>query len=158
MAKPSIYIETTVISYYTSRPSRDVVVAGHQATTIQWWEQDLPKFSPFISQVVIDEIATGDADASERRLAAVKNMNALELTEGVGALAIEYFDAITLPETARADALHLAIGTWHGMDYLVSWNCKHIASARVRKIVEQINSNRQLATPVICTPEELLEF
>ena len=158
MAKPLIYVETTVISYQASRPSRDVVIAGHQAVTAQWWESDLPKFAPVVSQVVLDEISSGDPDAVAKRLALVRGMDVLEMTGEVQSLAIEYFEGIALPETARADALHLAMATWHGVDYLTRWNCRHIASARVRQVVQQINERRGLATPVICTPEELLEY
>ncbi len=155
---PVLYVETTVISYYTSRPSRDIIIAGHQAVTVQWWESDLPKFAAVISQVVLDEIATGDPEAAAKRLAAVATMDILEMTEEVESLAVDYFNGIALPETARADAFHLALATCHGVDYLTSWNCRHIASARVRQSVQQINDRRGLATPVICTPEELLEF
>jgi hypothetical protein len=111
-----------------------------------------------ISQVVLDEISTGDLDAASKRLAAVASMDVLELTPEVETLAIEYFDAITLPQTARADASHLALATWHGMDYLTTWICRHIASARVRQLVQRINDRHGLVTPVICTPEELLEY
>lgn len=135
MTKPVLYLETTVISYYTSRPSLDVVIAGHQAVTVQWWEWDLPKFEAVVSQVVLDEIARGDPELAARRLAAVAGMNVLELSDEVEALASDIFLSIVLPQTARADALHLALATWHGVDYLASWNCRHIASARVRRTV-----------------------
>jgi hypothetical protein len=158
VAKPLLYLETSVISYYTARPSRDVVFAGHQAVTIQWWESDLPKFSPCISQVVVDEIAKGDPIAAAKRLATVANMENLDLTLEIRSLSIEYFHEIGLPENARADATHLAVAAWHGVDYLTTWNCRHIASPRVRKIVRQINEAHGLASPAICTPEELLEF
>jgi hypothetical protein len=158
VAKPTIYIETTVISYFTSRPSRDVVIAGHQAVTAEWWERDLPKFLPVISSVVRDEISAGDSLAAARRLAVVAKWNVLKLNDEATLLAIEYFDETALPEAARADAMHMAMAAWNGIDYLVTWNCRHIASARVRQLVEKINERRGLATPVICTPEELLEF
>lgn len=158
MSLPLLYVETTVISYYASRPSRDVVVAGHQAVTSQWWEQDLPKFQPHVSQVVLDEIGAGDLEAASRRLAIVGGMSILELTDDVESLAADYFSKVNLPESARADALHLALATSHRMDYLVTWNCRHIASARVRKTVREINEKYGLMTPIICTPEELLEY
>ncbi|MFA7235735.1 MAG: type II toxin-antitoxin system VapC family toxin [Phycisphaeraceae bacterium] len=158
MTKPLIYVETTVISYYTSRPSRDVVVAGHQAVTNEWWERVLPSFTPMISAVVLDEIGDGDADAATKRLAVVTGWEVVELTEEAGTLAEEYFRAIELPEAARADSLHLALATWHGLDYLVTWNCRHIAGARVRQVTQAINERHGLATPSICTPEELMEI
>lgn len=156
--KPTAYIETTVISYLAAKPSRDILVAGHQAVTAEWWENDLPKFRAVISGVVLDEISSGDAEAAAKRLTAVRDIEVLELTDQVRSLAAEYYDAIRLPDTARADALHLALATWHGIEFLVTWNCRHIANGRVRQIVERVNDFRGIASPVICTPEELLEF
>jgi len=156
--KPSVYVETSVIGHCVSRPSRHVVTAGHQMVTRRWWEFDLPKFDAFISQVVLDEISAGDVKAAQERLTIVQGMAVLELTNEIEALAKQYFARIDLPGRARADAFRLALATSHGMDYLVTWNCKHIASARVRKLIEDFNDVRGLATPVICTPEELLEF
>lgn len=156
--KPVAYIETTVISYRTAKPSRDLIIAGHQAVTAEWWENDLPKFRAVISAVVFDEISSGDPDSAAKRLDAVKGMPLLDLTEDVRSLAVRYYDAVRLPERARADALHLALASWHGTDYLVTWNCRHIANGRVRKLVEGINDALGIATPGICTPEELLEF
>lgn len=158
MPKPVVYIESTVISYYASRPSRDVVIAGHQAVTTEWWESELPKFTAVVSQVVLDEIAMGDPKAAAKRLAIVEGLDLLELGEEVESLAVAYYHGIALPEAARADALHLALATWHGVDYLTSWNCRHIAGARVRQVVRRINESLGMATPVICTPEELLEY
>jgi hypothetical protein len=158
MAKPVIYIETTVISYCAARPSREVVFAGHQAVTKQWWESDLPKFSAVISQVVLDEISDGDPKAAAKRLAVVAGMDVLRMNAEVELLAVEYFNELALPDAARADAFHLALATWHRVDYLTTWNCRHIASPRVRTLVQEINEARDLPTPAICTPEELLEF
>lgn len=111
-----------------------------------------------ISAVVLDEIGEGDADAATKRLAVVTGWEVVDLTEEAVTLAEEYFRIIELPETARADALHLALATRHGLEYLVTWNCRHIASARVRQVVQTINERHGLATPLICTPEELMEI
>jgi hypothetical protein len=156
--KPVVYVESSVISYLTADPSRELVVAGHQTITAEWWKNDLPKFKPVVSPVVLDEARAGDPIAAQKRLAAIENMEMLELTEEARELAMVYFEAIAMPESARADALHLALSTWHGTDDLVTWNCRHIASGRVKKIVSEINDARGIATPVICTPEELLDF
>jgi hypothetical protein len=156
--EPVVYIETTVVSYLTAKPSRDVLIAGHQAVTVEWWETDLPKFQPVISPIVLDEISGGNPEAVAKRLAAVKGMPLLEITSEVTSLAVRYYEAIRLPESARADALHLALAAWHGADYLVSWNCRHIASGRTRTLLQKLNAALDMATPVICTPEELLEF
>src|SRR5687767_6448155 len=126
--KPVVYVESSVISYLTSSTSRDLVVAGHQAVTAEWWKDELPKFKPVISPVVIDEISAGDPQAAMKRLAEVEGMDLLEINNDIKDLAARYFEAIAIPEGARADALHLALATWHGTDYLVTWNCRHIAS------------------------------
>ncbi len=154
---PTVYIESTVISYYTGRPSRDLIVAAHQELTRQWWENILPKCSLFISQFVLDEISRGDQEAVDKRTKAVEGIPLLEVVQPIINLGLEYYDAIGIPEKARTDAFHIAIAVYHGLDYLVTWNCTHITGGRVRGIVEKINDKHGFVTPVICTPEELME-
>jgi len=155
--KCSVYIETSVVSYFTARPSRDLVVAAHQQLTREWWESALPRLAPFSSAVVLEEAGRGDPQAARERLRVLANLPLLEVLPEVRDLADHYFSVLDIPEQARADAYHLAIATWHGMDYLVSWNCAHIVAARVRRVVHEINADRGIQTPVICTPEELME-
>jgi predicted nucleic acid-binding protein len=155
--KPKVYIETTVVSYYAARPSRDLIVAGHQQITQDWWANQLPLLDPHVSAVVVEEISQGDKEAVQMRLKAVAGFPSLEITAEVLQLAREYFEALSLPDKARLDALHLALGVQHGMDYLVSWNFTHIAGARPRAIIQTVNYRMGITTPVICTPEELLE-
>jgi hypothetical protein len=81
----------------------------------------------------------------------------LEVNEQIENLAQEYFAALYIPEKAKIDAFQLAIAAWHKMDYVLSWNCKHIASGRVQKTLQQINTRLGVHTPVVCTPEELME-
>lgn len=156
--KPSVYLETTVVSYFVSRPSRDLIVAAHQQITNEWWENVLPYLDVFISAIVIDEITRGDNDLAKRRMEIVSSFNLVDMTDGVRHLAELYYDALNIPEKARADSFHLALASWHELDFLVSWKCTHIASARVRKIIETSNDDQKLRTPLICTPEELMEF
>jgi len=153
---PSVYIETSVISYRTARPSRDLVVAAHQQITDVWWNDVLPKCEPFVSEVVLLEIDRGDAAAVARRLAVIESFSILRVVDGVEDLAQIYSAALKLPTAVEADAYHLALAALHGMDYIVSWNCRHIASGRVRRIVDRINADRGIESPTICTPEELL--
>lgn len=155
--KPSVYIESSVISYLTSRASRDLVIAAHQAITQDWWDTALPGFDAYISPIVLAEITKGDAQAAAARLAAASAFPILEVTPDMEQLAALYFEAIQLPEKARADSYHLAIATVHHMDYLVSWNCSHIVSGFVRRTIEEINAKQGFITPVFCTPEELME-
>ena len=156
--KPTVYIETSVISYRTARPSRDLLVAAHQQVTHEWWEHALPQCDPFISPVVLEEIAHGDPDAAQRRQQSIAAFPVLEVVPEVHTLAAAYFAAIPLPDKSQADAYHLALAAWHGVDYLVSWNCTHIVSGRVRMIVEEVNAEFGIRTPIICTPEELMEM
>lgn len=157
MAKTTVYIETSVISYLTARPSRDLIVAAHQQITAEWWATIRPQVECVISPFVIQEAARGDQTAAQKRLAAIAGLTVLDANDEIKALAQQYFTAINIPETARMDALHLATAVWHRADYLLSWNCKHIAAGRVRKIVGDINTQLGVPTPIICTPEELME-
>ncbi len=155
--KPRLYIESSVISYYTARPSRDLIAAGHQQITQQWWSQQLSWYEPYISEVVREEITRGDPAAVESRLQAVQSFARLAVTPDVTRLARKYYAALDLPDKARLDALHLALAVYHGMDYLVSWNFTHIVGARPRGIIQRINYRLHMETPVICTPEELID-
>ena len=155
--KQRLYIESSVISYYTSRPSRDLIVAGHQQITQQWWDQQLSGYDPYISEVVREEISRGDPAAVALRIEAVKNFALLVVTPDVTRLARKYYAALDLPDKARLDAFHLALAVQHGMDYLVSWNFTHIVGARPRGTIQRINYSMQMETPIICTPEELID-
>jgi len=157
MAKQSVYIETSVVSYLTAKPSRDIVVAAHQQVTVEWWENSLPHFDPFVSPVVIEEVSRGDEEAARRRLEKIARFPVLAVTADVRELGDLYFRKTPIPEKARGDAYHLAVATYHGMDFVVSWNFGHILNARVRAIIQDINATKGIATPVICTPEELME-
>ncbi|MEK6652529.1 MAG: type II toxin-antitoxin system VapC family toxin [Nitrospirota bacterium] len=155
--KPTVYIETSVISYLTAKPSRDLIIAAHQQITIDWWETSLTKFDAFVSPVILEEVSRGDSEASRLRLEKISSFPVLEINPDVFNLAELYFSRLDIPDKARADAYHIALASWHGLDYLVSWNCTHIANGRVRMIIEEINSSQGIRTPVICTPEELME-
>lgn len=153
----TVYIESTVVSYCAARPSRDLVVAAHQQITLDWWGNVLPALTPFVSQFVLEEVSRGDPEAAAKRMEIITGIPSLEMLPAIADLAREYFNTIRLPETARTDAFHVALAVHHGLDYLVTWNCTHIAGGRVRTHVQQINDRRGIATPVICTPEELME-
>ncbi len=155
--KESVYIETSVVSYLVSRPSRDIIVAGHQQITYDWWKSSLTRFEIYISEIVIIESSQGDPDVSAKRLKELENFKILEIVPEVEDLGNLYLDKLRLPDKAKADAYHLAIATLHGMDYLISWNCRHIVNAVLRRIIENVNAELGYITPVICTPEELVE-
>ena len=155
--KPRVYLETTIPSYLTAWISRDLVMAGHQQTTREWWETRRADFQLFVSQFVIDEAGSGDPDASRRRLEMLVDVPLLDPGEKVYPLADELMKRVPLPPKAAADSLHIAIATIHGMDYLLTWNCTHIANAVLRPRIEVICRQNGYEPPVICTPEELLK-
>jgi len=153
----SVYIETTIISYLTAKPSRDLIVAAHQQITSEWWASVRPEVECFVSPFVIDEATRGDDEDARKRLEAIADFSVLQVNEEVEALAREYFAALNIPEKAKIDAFHLAVAAWHKMDYVLSWNCKHIASGRVQKMLQDTNARLGVHTPIVCTPEELME-
>lgn len=155
--KPSVYIETTIVSYLTAKPSRDLIIAAHQQITTEWWTDVRSQVDCCISAFVIDEASRGDVAYAQKRLDEIADFTVLEVNEQVEDLAQQYFAALQIPEKARIDAFHLAVAAWHKMDYVLSWNCKHIASGRVQKTLREINARLGVHTPVVCTPEELME-
>jgi hypothetical protein len=155
--KPTVYIETSIISYLTARPSRDLIVAGHQQITHEWWRTVCPNVDCFISEPVIQEAGRGDHEAAQKRLAVTVGIPTLMLNEEIKELAQKYQSAAKIPDKAKLDAFHLALPAWYKVDYLLTWNCKHIANGNVRKIIENINKPLNIHTPIICTPEELME-
>jgi predicted nucleic acid-binding protein len=156
--KPTVYLETTVVSYYIAKPHQNPAIALRQEITKEWWRTVLTKLEPFVSPTVLDEISHGDEVASQERLDTVATFTILKSSPQVISLAKEYRVRSQIPEKSRADAFHLAFASSHGMDYLVSWNCKHIVSGRVKRILDEINHAHGIRTPSICTPEELMEI
>jgi predicted nucleic acid-binding protein len=154
-AKAKVYVETTVVSYLTARKTRDPIAVAHQAVTHRWWRRR-KRFDLYCSQIVVSEAGEGDAQAAERRLAALKGVPSLETNDAVKALAAAVAKAAALPKKATEDALHIALATVHGMDYLLTWNCRHIANAEIRNVVAAVAYDHGYGVPVICTPEELM--
>ena len=154
--KPSTHVETTIVSYLTARPTRDLVRAAEQEVTREWWE-GRATFALYVSQLVLDECAAGDADAASRRLAALGEVAILDTTEEAIALGRHLVAAGGLPSKAGADALHIAVAAVHGLDFLLTWNCTHIANARTRGKIEGICRAAGYDPPMLCTPMELME-
>jgi len=152
--KARVYLETTIPSYLTAWPSRDLVRAAHQQITREWWGRR-EGYELFISQLVVRECQAGDKDAASERLAALSGLPLLEQSEAVEALAQALRDQVPLPERAMADALHIATAAAHGMDYLLTWNCTHIANVTLRGRIEAVCRDAGFEPPAICTPEEL---
>jgi predicted nucleic acid-binding protein len=154
--KPKVYLETTVISYLTASPSRDIVQAAHQQLTREWFERR-KDFDLFVSQAVIAEASRGDSGAAARRLAALDDIAILEVTEDASRLAEAFIEQHALPAKAAVDAIHIAVAVVMGMDYVLTWNCTHIANAVIRPKIEDACRQLGYDPPVICTPEELME-
>ncbi|HEX8681006.1 MAG TPA: type II toxin-antitoxin system VapC family toxin [Ardenticatenaceae bacterium] len=152
-----VYIETTIVSYLTARHSQDLIVAAHQQITREWWQTQRDKFDLFVSQLVIREVSVGDEEVAHRRVEALEGVPLLELNQEALLLAEDLIARGPLPRKAAEDALHIAIATVHGMDYLLTWNCKHIANAKMRSQIESICRSRGYEPSIICTAEELLE-
>lgn len=155
--KPKIYIETTVVSYLTAYTSRNLIRAAHQQITRKWWETRRQEFDLFVSETVLQEASGGDPKAAADRLKLVKDIAILKLEPVIVSFAQELMKATPLPKKASVDALHIAIAVFSGMDYLLTWNCTHIANATFRGRIESFCRLRGFEPPVICTPEELLE-
>jgi hypothetical protein len=152
-----VYIETTVVSYLTARPSRDVVVAGHQQVTHEWWGTRAASYELCISQLVLDEAGAGDTLAAQERLQVLQSLSLLGTSANAVELAKELLRAGALPVKAASDALHVAIAAIANVPYLLTWNCRHLANAVMRPQIEATCESRGFKAPIICTPEELME-
>jgi len=155
--KAKVYVETSVVSYLTARPSRDVVIAGHQQVTQDGWDTRREGFHLVISELVVQEASAGDAEASAARLRAVDDLEVLELSEEARVLASKLIDPGPVPKKAVEDALHIAVAVTNGVEYLLTWNHKHLANAAMRSSIEDICRSNGYEPSIICTPEELLE-
>lgn len=153
--KRKVYIETSVISYLTARPSKTIIGAAHQQISRSWWAKRF-EFDLFVSQSVWRECAAGDPDAAQRRMAALEGLDILTVTEEMIGLAEALIDKRLLPANAVEDALHIAIATLHQADFLLTWNCRHIANPMVQEGIAEFLVQKGLFLPIICTPEELL--
>ena len=152
-----VYIETTVVSYLTARPNRDVVIAGHQQITHEWWDTRRANYELCVSQLVLDEAGAGDAQAAQERLLVLQPMLVLETTTEAIELAKELLRAGALPAKAADDALHIAVAATKAVPFLLTWNCRHLANAVMRPVIEAVCKAKGFAAPIICTPEELME-
>lgn len=150
-----VYIETTFVSYLTARPSRDVVILGHQQSTKDWWDDCRRDYQLCISELVIQEAGAGDPKAAQERLDVLKEMVLLETRQEAQDLAKELVRAGALPAKAFEDALHIAVAAHQKMTYLLTWNLRHMANATMRSMIEAVCADKGYKAPIICTPEEL---
>lgn len=153
----TVYLETTVIGYLTSRPSRDLVVAAHQQLTREWWDLHRTAYDLFVSEAVLAECSAGDPQAAQERLDSRAGLPMLDVTKEAEELADHLVQGIPLPAKANIDALHVALATVNGIDFLLTWNCTHIANAALQQKIEAVCQAAGYNCPIICTPQQLME-
>ena len=155
--KPKVYVETTVVSYLVARLSANPTVASRQRVTRQLWDDGSTEFEFVVSDAVLDEVSQGDPTIAQRRLEVLSNITVLETLSEANILAQNLIDAGVFPQSSRPDAQHIAIATVHGVNYLVSWNYKHIVSEIKRQHINQVCQGEGFQPLTICTPTELME-
>ena len=151
-----VYLETSIISYLTARPSRDLVIAARQELTREWCGRRRVSFEVYVSEAVIAEARAGDSEAAARRLSILANLPLLDVIPAATRLAHAVADALQLPQRAAADSVHVAVAACHGIEFLLTWNSTHIANAELRPTIDQVCRDRGFTPPILCTPDELM--
>ena len=152
----SLYLETTIPSYLTAWRSPELSMAAKQQTTRAWWDERRRLFDLYVSDAVLLEAAGGDPAAAKRRLEVLDGIPVLQPLPAADDIAVALIARLALPERALADAAHIAICVIHGMDYLLTWNCTHIANATYQSTIDEVCEEFGFAMPVICTPDQLM--
>jgi len=158
MDRPSVYIETSIVSYLTARQSRDLLTAACQQVTNEWWDEKRHLYDLFTSVLVAAEAAAGDPEAAARRMNALRGVAKLAITDRVKTLASAFVARGAVPEHAQADALHIAVAAVHHVNYLLTWNCRHIDNPSTRPAVRAICTKAGYICPEICTPIDMMEI
>ena len=153
---PRVYIETSIVSYLTARSTRDLIAAARQELTRTWWGVRRGEFDLVSSQLVLREAGRGDPEAAALRLQALAGVRLLDITDRAIQLAESIIAAALVPAAAADDALHVAIAVDQGVEFLLTWNCRHIANATIWKALSEHCATRGLAVPNICTPDMLI--
>ncbi len=154
--KPKVYLETTIPSLLTAWPSRDLIIAADQQSTRDWWENRRQDFELFVSPEVLDEAGQGDVEAARLRLEAINTLPVLAATEAVEELTRAVLASGLIPSRATRDAAHIAFASVHEMDFLLTWNCRHIHNAMISRRMSEVCSAQGFALPILCTPRELM--
>jgi predicted nucleic acid-binding protein len=152
----TVYIETSILGYLTARSTKDLILAANIEITRDWWESRRDAFILYTSEAVLDEVAQGDAEIAAQRLEILREFPLLALNQAVQDLAEQFLARSRLPPKAKIDAIHIAAATIHGMDYLLTWNCKHIANAQIQGKLAEISLDFDYVLPVLYTPNELM--
>jgi len=152
----SVYIETSIVSYLTARPSQNLLVAAWQGITVEWWDYHRLGFQLCTSGLVLEEAGRGDPEAAARRIACLEGMPLLAATDEVMELAGKLLAPGPLPLAAAEDAFHIALSAVHTVDYFLTWNFRHIDNAQTKPHVREQCMRNGYACPEICTPQELI--
>jgi len=155
MDRPTVYVETTIVSYLTARLSRNMIVAAHQQIAHDWWDLHRQRYRLVISQFVLDEAKQGGSSTAAARQALLDGPELLAITPEVEGLANDLIRLGPVPASAGPDAAHIAVAAFYGLDYLLTWNCKHIANATMLKSLTRVCSAAGYELPVLCTPDQL---
>jgi predicted nucleic acid-binding protein len=153
----TLYIETSIVSYLRQRPSSQVVMAARQLLTHQWWNEERGSYELVTSQFVLDEASAGDPVLAAERLQSLDGIPLLPRDPQIGVIANEIMSRAILPPKAAIDALHIAMVTHHKIQYLLTWNCKHIANAKILPRIHNVLMDLGYPIPIICTPEEMVD-
>ena len=156
MNKKKVYIETSIVSYLTARPSNDLLAAAWQKVTVDWWDTQRHRFDLFVSDIVIEEAGKGSNMAAERRVEALSGIPILAITEEVVSFSETLIQKGAVPRKAIGDSLHIAVAAVHGVDYLLTWNYRHIDNAEAKPVIRRICQGSNYGYPEICTPQELM--
>lgn len=152
----TVYIESSILGYLTARSTKNLILAANMEITRDWWESRRNAFILYTSEAVLDEVAQGDSVIAAQRLEILRNFPLLALNQAVQTLAAQFLVRSSLPPKAKVDAIHIAAATVHGMDYLLTWNCKHIANAQIQGKLAEISLDFGYVLPILCTPNELM--
>jgi predicted nucleic acid-binding protein len=156
--KPKVYVETSVIGHLTSWPSGDLIVAGRQKITRDWWQGARGAFELVVSELVYREAGSGDEEAVADRLEAIEGLPVLAIIKPAEVFARALIDSGIVPPSQPEDALHIALAVLNGVEYLVTWNFKHIGNVAIRLKVHDFCIKNGYKPCAICTPEDLLEL
>jgi hypothetical protein len=154
--KSKVYIETSVVSYYTGRGSRDVVIAGRQQSTQDFWPRLVDEMLPFVSALVVKEASGGNPAVAQKRLDAIRDFAVLGTTPEAERLAQALVDAQSIPAECPEDALHIAVAAIAGMDFIVTWNFSHINNPFTKMMIRHAVETAGYQCPEIVSPDAFI--
>lgn len=154
--KSTVYIETTIPSFYYETRT-DAEFTAMRNWTREWWDHRKNVYNCYISIAVLDELENGSHPRKEEKILLLSGIEYLEINDEIEEIVEVYISNYLMPNDVVGDALHLAIASFHKMDYLLTWNCNHLANANKKKHIRRINERLRISTPDIITPLEIME-